>query len=109
MKEVPQAKVGAVASDKFVNGNVFWAHREILDFSKVVSVHANWMDSALKRPCFKSSHLWFNEKMPWVNPHDSYTTDEKFGKTVISCGGISAADVEKEKPPKVETTTTAAE
>jgi len=88
LKRVPEAKLSVAPGDVFVNGNVFWGHRKLLDPSKVVSIHANWMGSTLKRTCLQTAGLWkiggslLNKEAKWLE--DVVVMDEK-GKTVQSC------------------------
>merc|ERR1719282_2006712 len=37
LAQVPTIKIGVARGDQFVNGNVFWGHRELLKATRVVS------------------------------------------------------------------------
>lgn len=58
LADLPGIRVGVARADQFVNGNVFWGHRGLLHPDRVVSIHANWMQPHLKRPCFQAAGLW---------------------------------------------------
>lgn len=89
MKASSDVKVRAAPGQFFVNGNVFWGHRSLLSMDKVVSIHANWMESGLKRKCLKAAGLWFGpagapQNFTWRDPGDTTEMDEK-AKTVRGC------------------------
>jgi len=89
MAMVPSVKIGVAPGDVFVNGNVFWGHRELLKETKVVSVHANWMQSTLKRTCLDAAGLWIDPEMAagrlrFATSHDSVEMDDR-AATVTRC------------------------
>merc|ERR1712187_1081026 len=45
--------------NRFVNGNVFWGHRNLIRDSEVVAVHSNWINGKdSKRACLRKAGLW---------------------------------------------------
>jgi len=87
IKESKSLKVGVAPGDIFVNGNVFWGHRTVIDTSRVASVHANWMAFASKRACFEAAGLWIGHDVAsfsWSDRGDSGKLDDR-GAMVLSC------------------------
>jgi len=58
IQAMPSLRIAPVPCNRFVNGNVFWGHNMVLDPDSVISVHANWMHSSLKRTCLELARLW---------------------------------------------------
>lgn len=89
MDLVPSVSISVAPGDVFVNGNVFWGHRDLLDEDRVVSVHANWMQSNLKRTCLDAAGLWIDPEMVagrlrFSTANDMVEMDEK-AATVTRC------------------------
>jgi hypothetical protein len=89
MATVPNVNIGVAPGDIFVNGNVFWGHRDLLKEQKVVSVHANWMASHLKRTCLDAASLWIDPTMAAARLRFSLSDDvvemDDKAATVTSC------------------------
>jgi len=88
IKEATDLKVGVAPGDIFVNGNVFWGHRAVIDTSKVASVHASWMAPPDKRRCLEAAGLWIDEgavaSFSWSDRGDTGALDDR-GATVVNC------------------------
>eukprot|EP00928_Gymnodinium_smaydae_P081948 TRINITY_DN65380_c0_g1_i1.p1 TRINITY_DN65380_c0_g1~~TRINITY_DN65380_c0_g1_i1.p1 ORF type:complete len:726 (-),score=48.46 TRINITY_DN65380_c0_g1_i1:12-2189(-) len=58
-KDIGLASFAEFSCDVFANGDVFFAHQEILNVSKLAGVHATWMVGAdRKRECLATAGLW---------------------------------------------------
>jgi len=104
IEEVPGIRIGVAPGDRFVNGNVFWGHRNLLKREDVISVHANWMQSPLKVPCLKSAGLWIekdiNSRISTENWNEGPVArmDTRFA-TVESCGDDAVKGPTRPNPP----------
>lgn len=97
LDQLPGVRVGVAGSDRLLNGNVFWGHRELLKVSDVISVHANWMTSTMKVPCLKEAGFWVDKSAPkrltfkMPTPGRPEARLDTRGATIEICGADAVA------------------
>lgn len=87
---------------QFVNGNVFWGHREIVNPSQIVAIRANFMSQKAKRECLKSSGLWGLDMAHWWEARDRLQESVQMGgpnmTSVVGCSAVMpSVDVTQEE------------
>lgn len=91
IKEVEEVKIGVFQGDKFVNGNLYWGHRGLLNPDEVISVHANWMPSSIKKTCLQMAGFWYDDKDDKLQRlHMNFDGDvvrmDRLRGTIVYCG-----------------------
>lgn len=103
IKAMPHLSLAPVPCDRFVNGNVFWGHHALLAPRNVISVHANWMHSSLKRICFERVHLWepFVAGASWWRELRSVPVQLTDAGIIVACGDSPRMEDHRDNPNAV--------